>query len=213
MEYVEGESLFNFINTNMKLTEKQTKQIFVQLISLISFLHQNEIFHRDIKPENILVQSDLKIKLIDFGLSSSNPGLLSTYCGSFRYAAPECILCQPYKGSSADMWSLGVVLFKMITGKLPWMNSNFKRVTDQIINCKYHIPDETPILCSDLISHLLVKDPSKRFTAEEVKKHEWLICSFDKNQKASRSIRNSSLQKSLMPRKAIWISSPKSNSN
>jgi serine/threonine protein kinase len=211
MELIEGKPLSLFINSNHVLTENQAHQIFVQLISVISFLHQKEIYHRDIKPENILVQSNLKIKLIDFGLSSSNPNLLSTYCGSFRYSAPECILCQPYKGSSADMWSLGVVLFAMITGKLPWMNSNLKRVTEEIINTKYDIPKETPVLCADLISHLLQKDPSQRLTAEEVKQHQWIVNSFEKRKNMTPSRRNSNFEKLIQPKIVKWISSSTSN--
>jgi serine/threonine protein kinase len=136
MEFIEGKTLSNLIKSNDRLTEKHAKHIFSQLISLVSFLHKNEVYHRDVKPSNIIVQSNLSIKLIDFGLSSLNSKLLSTYCGSFQYAAPECIQCQPYKGSSADMWSLGVVLFVMISKRSPWKDSNLKRMTNQIFNVK-----------------------------------------------------------------------------
>jgi serine/threonine protein kinase len=208
MEHVEGESLLSFINSNNGLSEEQIQRIFSQLISLIAFLHKNEIFHRDIKPENILIESDLTIRLIDFGLSSSNPNLLSTYCGTFGYASPECINCQQYKGSSADMWSLGVVLFFMISGKIPWMDSNLKRVRDKIMNVKYSIPEEASDLCADLISHLLVKEPSERFTAEEVKKHQWLINSFENKEKKSQNV-NLQTQKLSNLKNIKWVSSSK----
>jgi serine/threonine protein kinase len=148
------------------------------------------------------------VKLIDFGLSSSNPNFLSTYCGSFRYAAPECISHQPYKGSSADMWSLGVVLFAMINGKLPWMDSNLARVADKIVNCQYTIPAEVSDLCTDLISHLLVKDPSERFTAEEVKTHQWLLNSFGNKGKNCKKA-NLQQQKSSNLKNIKWVSSSK----
>jgi serine/threonine protein kinase len=207
MEYVEGESLLNFINSNNRLTENQAQQIFSQLISLMSFLHQKDISHRDIKPENILIQTDLTVKLIDFGLSSLSANLLSTYCGSFRYAAPECISNKPYKGSSADMWSLGIVLFVMICGKLPWMDSNLKRVADKIISADYIIPEGTPDLCADLISHLIVKNPSERLTAEEVKNHEWLNNSLNNKEKISKRVYLKRQKSSSFPLK--WISSSK----
>jgi serine/threonine protein kinase len=211
MEYIEGETLSQLINSNSVLTECQARRIFTQLIELTSFLHQNNIFHRDIKPDNIIVQPDLNIKLIDFGLSSSNPNFLSTFCGSFRYAAPECILCQPYKGSSADMWSLGVILYLMITGNLPWRESNVKRITNKIINAKFQIPKETPFLCADLISHLLLKDPSQRLTVEEVKKHQWLMKSSDQNPLIFPS-RRKIKENSPKIRKLKWLSWPQTNS-
>jgi serine/threonine protein kinase len=208
MEHVKGESLLNFTNSNNGLSEEQAQRIFSQLVSLISFLHKKEIFHRDIKAENILIEADLTIKLIDFGLSSSNPNLLSTYCGTFRYAAPECINSQPYKGSSADMWSLGVVLFFMISGKLPWMDSNLKRVRDKIMNAKYIMPKEASDLCADLISHLLEKEPSERFTADEVKNHQWLVISFENKEKKSQNM-NLQPHKLSNLKNIKWVSSSK----
>jgi 5'-AMP-activated protein kinase catalytic alpha subunit len=207
MELIEGESLLSFINSNNGLTEKQAQHIFSQLISIISFLHQQDVSHRDIKPENIFIQTDLTVKLIDFGLSSLNSNLLSTYCGSFRYAAPECISREPYKGSSADMWSLGVVLFVMICGKLPWMDSHLKRVADKIINADYTIPEGTSDLCKDLISHLIVKNPSERLTAEEVKSHKWLINSFSNKKSKSKRVYLKAQRSASFPLK--WVSSSK----
>jgi serine/threonine protein kinase len=210
MEFVEGETLLQYINSNLTLTEKQSRQVFAQLISLVSFLHQKEIYHRDIKPENILIQADFRIKLIDFGLSSSNPNMLSTFCGSFQYAAPECILCQPYKGYSADMWSSGVILYVMITGKLPWMKMSIQGVINEIIHAKFHIPKETPPLCADLILHLILKDPSQRLTAEGAKKHQWLITSFNQSQQFCYSRRHLMLGQSSQLRNIKWVSSNQS---
>jgi serine/threonine protein kinase len=98
------------------------------------------------------------------------------------------------------MWSLGVVLFTMITGKLPWIDSNLKRVTDKIINADYVIPKEISDSCADLISHLLTKNPSERLTAEKVKNHPWLTNSINNKEHVSRKSSNFPLK---------WISSSK----
>lgn len=182
-EYFQGYSLLEYVNMQGPLPEDQTKKIFYQLLSVVDFLHQNKISHRDIKLENILLDQNLKIKLIDFGLSIFANELLSTYCGSLHYTAPECILYQPYSGFFADMWSLGVVLFGMITGQLPWMDHNLKIVASKIVKLDYFIPDDVPVFCANIISRLLVLNPETRMPADECLTQPWFDEDFVKEMK------------------------------
>jgi serine/threonine protein kinase len=185
MELCRGQLLLDYINESGGLTEKQTQHIFAQLIDAIAFLHKNGISHRDIKPENIMIGTNLSVKLIDFGLSSLKSSLLSTFCGSIHYASPECLAETPYCGSSADMWSLGVVLYVMITGLLPWNHPNMFVIAKRILECDYDISSIVPAQCSNLISSLLISDPSLRIVAENVKHHPWMNSYFSQNEISS----------------------------
>lgn len=182
-EYFQGDSLLQYVNMHKPLSEDQAKKIFFQLLSAVNFLHKNDISHRDIKFENVLIDNNLNIKLIDFGLSIFGNQLLTTYCGSLYYAAPECLLYQPYSGFSADMWSLGVVLFGMITGQLPWMDQNLNAVRSKIIESDYSLPNEIPDCCANIISRLLILNPDNRMSADECFIHPWFNLLFVKDMK------------------------------
>jgi serine/threonine protein kinase len=201
MELCQGNSLLDYINESECLNEDQTQNIFGQLIDAIAFLHKNGISYRDIKPENIIIAPDLSVKLIDFGLSSLKSSLLSTFCGSIYYTAPECLAETPYHGSSADMWSLGVVLYAMITGDLPWAHPNPSSVINSILECDYKIPSTVPEKISALISSLLNVDPSLRITAEEVKCHPWIASYF--SQKEILSEKSQSVELSNLSEKEV----------
>ena len=128
MEYVEGNHLFNYINSLKKLNEIKASKLFVQLISCLEYIHILGIVHRDIKPENILLtKNKSKIKLVDFGLSNSYKygTLLQTACGSPCYAPPEMISGKEYQPLYSDLWSCGVVLYCMLVGKLPFDDDSF----------------------------------------------------------------------------------------
>lgn len=181
-EYFEGNLLLEYVNIKGSLSENETKKIFFQLVSSVSFLHKNKISHRDLKLENILIDQNLKIKLIDFGLSSFTDHLLSTYCGTLPYMPPECILYHPYSGHFADMWSLGIILFALITGKLPWLDKS-EQMKSKIIKNDYILPNETPSLCADIISRLLVLNPENRMSADECLLHSWFDPVFAKEMK------------------------------
>ncbi|OHT09795.1 CAMK family protein kinase [Tritrichomonas foetus] len=125
MEFCQGKSLLKLINERNGLPDEVCKVIFKQLLETLNFLHENHICHRDIKPENIIVGSDYKIKLIDFGLCAINSEensnfLLNTFCGSLMYSAPEVIRKENYNGYQSDIWSAGVTLYAMVAARLPW---------------------------------------------------------------------------------------------
>lgn len=122
LEYAAGGELFDLIARREKLTEDEARKLFQQIISSIEYSHQDKIAHRDLKPENLLLDENLNIRLIDFGLANimRDSLALKTACGSPNYAAPEVISGLSYGGSEVDIWSCGVILYAMVCGSLPF---------------------------------------------------------------------------------------------
>ena len=172
----QGDILKQIIDTEEKFSEEKSCKIFQQIISGLEYLHKNYICHRDIKPENILIDEYGDAKLTDFGLSKSfkNDILLKTACGSPIYAAPEMLIGRPYKGDKCDIWSMGISLYTMVCGELPFDDDDMKTLVYNITRGNYKIPDFLSPSCKDLISKILVTDPEKRITIDEIKKHPWM---------------------------------------
>lgn len=124
MEYIGKNSLHHFLRTktNKKLDEHETKKIFIQICKALNYCHGKNIVHRDIKLENILVDETLKVKVIDFGFSISiTPDkTLNIFCGTPSYMAPEIVSKKNYKGHLTDCWSLGILLFTLLSGHFPF---------------------------------------------------------------------------------------------
>lgn len=180
MEYIEGESLLNYVNSNGKLDEDQARFFFKQLISCVEYLHnQLHVTHRDLKAENIIIDVHNNIRLIDFGLSSdssandqsSNP-MMSTVCGSPAYAAPELIQGNEYS-RSVDIWSCGVVLYSMVLASLPFYDENITKLFHKVVFEDPPIPSIISPELSNLISQLLQKNPDERISIEKIKESKW----------------------------------------
>ncbi|KAI8871936.1 Pkinase-domain-containing protein [Ramicandelaber brevisporus] len=142
-EYVNGQQLLSFILHNGKLKEKLARGMIRQLCSALDYLHRNSVVHRDLKIENILVTDDNLVKLIDFGLSNlySPRSQLNTFCGSLFFAAPELLHQWPYTGPEIDVWSLGVVLFVLVVGKVPFEDENMPALHAKIKRGHVEYPD------------------------------------------------------------------------
>ncbi|OHS93271.1 CAMK family protein kinase [Tritrichomonas foetus] len=177
MEYVSCGSLLAYINSHGPLSEKEAARIIRQLFSAVEYLHNEAgVIHRDIKAENILLDHNMNIRLIDFGLSRRIPHhikLFKTACGSTAYASPELVSGQPYSVQS-DIWSIGVVLYAMMTGTLPFFDSNMKKISDLILHAEPKYPRHFSAPLVDLLKRLLHKNPMERITLEEVKNHEFV---------------------------------------
>jgi len=183
LELGAGGELFDYIMRSGKLDEDEARFVFRQILSGVSYCHANLVAHRDLKPENLLLDEYGNIKISDFGLSNViKPGnLFSTWCGSPIYTPPEVILHKQYDGISMDIWSLGVVLFVLVTGGMPWrLESNVVKNIDDLIAGNYDIPDFLGVSedCRDLISMMLLADSSKRATLETIMNHKWVCESY-----------------------------------
>ena len=175
MEYCKRGELFQYIIDNQKIDEKLARRMFLQIVNAIAYIHSKGIAHRDMKPENVLLDSDLNAKIADFGLCHPNAAkaLLQTPCGSPFYAPPEVINNEEYDGKACDIWSIGVVLFTMITGSLPWREMNQTSLFVLIQNCDYTVPRWVSPEARDLIKRLMAPNPADRPQADQIPLHPW----------------------------------------
>ena len=177
MEYCENGELFNRIVEKNRLTEDESAIFYYQLINGLEYIHKNNIIHRDLKPENLLLSKDDILKIIDFGLSnySRYDILLDTPCGSPCYASPEMVNGQRYNGFLTDIWSTGIILYAMICGYLPFEDNNDGKLFEKIFYCKIHYPKHIGELPLDLLKKIIVSDPCKRITLEQIKQHPFYL--------------------------------------
>jgi serine/threonine protein kinase len=175
MEYCSQGDLFSYVVSNGVLPEYQARDIFHQIAHAIQFLHDRNIVHRDLKPENILLDHNYNPKLGDFGFCCSlKPNnLIETPCGSPLYAAPEVISGAKYDGKMADIWSLGILLFTIVTGMVPWFSANEIELFRQICEDEVQIPKTVSPGLRDLLQKMLRKEPGLRITVEEVLQSPW----------------------------------------
>ena len=173
---MDGGELFDYVSTKGALREEEAVRLFRQIIAGLSYCHQFNICHRDLKPENILLDSDRNIKLADFGMAALQPNgkMLNTSCGSPHYAAPEIIYGRKYKGDKADMWSVGVILYAMLCGFLPFDGGNLKATLSLVKKGEYNLPDHLSDDACDLIQRILQKDPQERIPMSMVWSHPLL---------------------------------------
>mmetsp|Transcript_23163 Transcript_23163/g.30062 ORF Transcript_23163/g.30062 Transcript_23163/m.30062 type:complete len:748 (+) Transcript_23163:150-2393(+) len=178
MEHIDGGELFDYIVSHQRLQEPQACFFFHQICDGLEYLHRVDVTHRDLKPENLLLQSSPKgwiVKIVDFGLSNTHEGgrLLVTACGSPCYAAPEMIAGKKYVGPKADMWSLGVVLYAMVCGYLPFEESTTAKLYQKILAGDYKAPNFISKDVRNLIKSILNTDPKRRYYVTDVRRHGW----------------------------------------
>jgi len=186
LEYCEQGEMFDYIVTKNKLSEPEARYFFRQLVQAISYTHRQGYAHRDLKPENLLLKGDLRLlKVIDFGLSSRTGKQLDTYCGSLCYAAPEIIMNRPYSGPAADIWSMGVLLYILVTGSAPFNSDDQRKVTHNITHGIYKVPEKLSADCQGLIKCMLTVDVQRRIKMDEIMTHRWVQEGFVSQLKAS----------------------------
>ncbi|KAM6962609.1 testis-specific serine/threonine-protein kinase 6 [Aplochiton taeniatus] len=163
----------------------ESRIMFTQMISAVNYLHQNNIVHRDLKCENVLLTADNRVKITDFGFgrfSVGYPELSNTYCGSAAYAPPEVLLGVPYDAKKYDVWSLGVILYVMVTGCMPYDDTNvgkLPRIQRKALVYPEDAQVEAPI--RDFISFLLQFSPPSRPTIKQASEHPWMQPTIDSN--------------------------------
>ncbi|NXO51327.1 NUAK2 kinase, partial [Aramus guarauna] len=175
MEYASKGDLYDYISERQRLTEQEARHFFRQVVSAVYYCHKNGIVHRDLKLENILLDANGNIKIADFGLSNvyQQDKLLQTYCGSPLYASPEIINGRPYKGPEVDSWSLGVLLYILVHGTMPFDGHDYKTLVKQITNGDYREPTKLSDACG-LIRWMLMVNPERRATIEDIATHWWV---------------------------------------
>lgn len=175
MEYAESGELFEHLRRRKALSEEEARRLFRQIVSAVHHCHANGIVHRDLKLENILLDEKFNIKIADFGLSNvyHKDNVLDTFCGSPLYASPEIVHGKPYCGPEVDAWALGVLLFSLVYGSMPFNADDFCTLIKQISTAAFHEPT-VKSGASELIRWLLTADPSHRATVEDVASHPWV---------------------------------------
>uniref|UniRef100_A0A3P8Z3K1 Protein kinase domain-containing protein n=1 Tax=Esox lucius TaxID=8010 RepID=A0A3P8Z3K1_ESOLU len=177
LEHVSGGELFDYLVKKGRLTPKEARKFFRQIISALDFCHSHSICHRDLKPENLLLDEKNNIRIADFGMASLQVGdsLLETSCGSPHYACPEVIRGEKYDGRRADVWSCGVILFALLVGALPFDHDNLRQLLEKVKSGVFHMPHFIPPDCQALLKGMIEVDPEKRLTLEAIQKHSWYL--------------------------------------
>ncbi|KAM9383433.1 serine/threonine-protein kinase MARK1 isoform 7-T7 [Phaethornis superciliosus] len=168
--------VFDYLVAHGRMKEKEARAKFRQIVSAVQYCHQKCIVHRDLKAENLLLDADMNIKIADFGFSNEFTvgNKLDTFCGSPPYAAPELFQGKKYDGPEVDVWSLGVILYTLVSGSLPFDGQNLKELRERVLRGKYRIPFYMSTDCENLLKKLLVLNPIKRGSLEQIMKDRWM---------------------------------------
>ncbi|XP_069056864.1 serine/threonine-protein kinase BRSK1 isoform X1 [Pleurodeles waltl] len=177
LEHVSGGELFDYLVKKGRLTPKEARKFFRQIISALDFCHSYSICHRDLKPENLLLDEKNNIRIADFGMASLQVGdsLLETSCGSPHYACPEVIKGEKYDGRRADVWSCGVILFALLVGALPFDDDNLRQLLEKVKRGVFHMPHFIPPDCQNLLRGMIEVEPEKRLNLDQIQKHPWYL--------------------------------------
>lgn len=188
MELMSGGDLFDRIGKKKAYSEADARDLAVKMLKAMSYCHAHKIAHCDMKPKNLLLMSednDSYIKLADFGFAARchTPKSLTKQCGTPFFVSPEILMRQPYDQQS-DMWSVGCIVFLLLSGNLPFMGRSQKELFRKIVSGKFEFDDDDWCDVSpdakDLVKKLLVLDPDERLTSNEALKHKWMKASNDR---------------------------------
>uniref|UniRef100_A0A7N8Y1T2 non-specific serine/threonine protein kinase n=1 Tax=Mastacembelus armatus TaxID=205130 RepID=A0A7N8Y1T2_9TELE len=161
MEYASGGEVFDYLVAHGRMKEKEARAKFRQIVSAVEYCHQKRIVHRDLK--------------VAFTVGSK----LDTFCGSPPYAAPELFQGKKYDGPEVDVWSLGVILYTLVSGSLPFDGQNLKELRERVLRGKYRIPFYMSTDCENLLKKLLVLNPGKRGSLQQIMKDRWMNVGYE----------------------------------
>ncbi|XP_037532615.1 serine/threonine-protein kinase MARK2 isoform X4 [Nematolebias whitei] len=185
MEYASGGEVFDYLVAHGRMKEKEARAKFRQIVSAVQYCHQKCIVHRDLKAENLLLDADMNIKIADFGFSNEFTlgNKLDTFCGSPPYAAPELFQGKKYDGPEVDVWSLGVILYTLVSGSLPFDGQNLKELRERVLRGKYRIPFYMSTDCENLLKKFLILNPSKRGSLEQqIMRDRWMNVGYEEDE-------------------------------
>ncbi|KAK9373263.1 kinase-like domain-containing protein [Lipomyces chichibuensis] len=176
LEYCPGDELYAYLIRKRRLTIDQAQRIFAQLCGAVAYIHTKNIVHRDLKLENILMDKHESVKLCDFGFTREcePKRLLQTFCGTICYAAPEMVKGEKYHGQSVDVWSLGIILYALLCGELPFDDDDEFQIRLRISNEEPVYPDYLPEEALSLLRSMLSKKSTERPSATEILQHPFL---------------------------------------
>jgi serine/threonine protein kinase len=177
-ELVRGGDLKSHIDKKKSFTEFETQALFRQFGLALGYLNLQNIVHRDLKPANIMLNDKGELKITDFGVArffNEQQGLMNTQCGTPFFQAPEVLQGQPYD-EKADLWSVGIILFQMLTGRLPFPATSFYDLLNKVKIGRYELPADLPLskYCTNLLTSLIICDPNKRISFTDFMKHPFI---------------------------------------
>jgi serine/threonine protein kinase len=177
LEYCPGDELYNYLLQHGKLPVDKVQKTFTQLVGAVCYVHRQSCVHRDLKLENILLDKNENVKLCDFGFTREYEGkanYLQTFCGTICYSAPEMLKGEKYAGEKVDVWSLGVILYALLCGELPFDDDDDGVTRSKILNHEPNYPDHIPPDALSLLKSLLSKRPLLRPTLPDILAHPFL---------------------------------------
>jgi calcium/calmodulin-dependent protein kinase I len=188
MELMGGGDLFDRIGKKKSYSEADARDLVIKMLKAVAYCHQRKVAHCDLKPKNLLLMSDENdsfIKLADFGFAARvhEPKSLTKQCGTPFFVAPEILTRKPYDQQS-DMWSVGCIVYLLLSGNLPFMGRSQKELFRKIVAGKYEFSDDSWADVSEdareLVRKMLVLNPDDRITAKDALRHPWLRLSKDR---------------------------------
>ncbi|KAE9402541.1 Pkinase-domain-containing protein [Gymnopus androsaceus JB14] len=193
-ELCSGGELFDYLAEKGRLSEDETRFLFGQLCLAVAYLHEKGIVHRDLKLENVLLDERCRVKLGDFGFTREfeRRVLMETFCGTTGYASPEMLQGKKYFGAEVDIWSLGVILYCLLTGMLPFDDDDEQAMREKVILGEFEDPEWLSSEARDLIKNVLQMDPSKRLSIAQILEHPWFSSSTDSTRSSEASTTESS---------------------
>ncbi|KAF7545249.1 hypothetical protein G7Z17_g9314 [Cylindrodendrum hubeiense] len=177
LEYCAGDELYNHLLEHGPLPVAKVQKIFAQLVGAVTYVHNHSCVHRDLKLENILFDTHENVKLVDFGFTREYEGRtnhLQTFCGTICYSAPEMLKGEKYAGEKVDVWSLGIILYALLCGELPFDDDDDNVTRTKILSEEPKFPDHLPPDAVPLIKALLSKRPLLRPSLPDVLAHPFL---------------------------------------
>lgn len=176
MEYSNDGDLLKYVKTNGKIPEDKARFFFKNIAIGLAHIHTRSVLHWDIKLDNVLLDTDGGVKLCDFGVSKilKKDQVIKEQCGTPAYIAPEIISEEGYKGFAVDVWSLGVLLYAMLCGTVPFKATNMKDLHTLINKGEFSFPNAVSSEAEDLIRAMLTKDPVQWISLPEVLNHAWV---------------------------------------